>query len=53
MPDTIRGESITITITYSSFKQDEIDELQKQMPNGILIMGTENGNCADGKREAE
>ena len=34
-PDTVTGESITVTITYCSFDKGEIDELQKKMPNGM------------------
>ena len=40
-PDTVTGESITVTITYCSFDKGEIDELQKKMPNGMLVMDTE------------
>lgn len=36
-PSTLSGESITLTITYSSFNKEEIDELEKNMPTGILI----------------
>ena len=39
-PDTQSGESITVTITYCSFNANEIDELQKQMPSGLLVMDT-------------
>ena len=40
-PDTQSGESITVTITYCSFNANEIDELQEQMPKGLLIMDTD------------
>ena len=40
-PDSVVGESITVTITYCSFKREEIDELQKKMPNGMLVMDTD------------
>ena len=43
MPSTLSGESITVTINYSSFKKEEIDELEKHMPSGIIISET-NGN---------
>lgn len=36
-PSSIGGESITLTTTYSSFDKEEIDELEKQMPKGLLI----------------
>ena len=39
-PDTVTGYSITVTITYSSFDRNEIDDLQKKMPKGILVMDT-------------
>ena len=40
-PDTMTGDSITVTITYSSFDITEIDDLQKKMPKGMLVMDTE------------
>ena len=43
-PDSVTGESITVTITYCSFKKDEIDELQKRMPKGMLVIDTEKHN---------
>ena len=43
-PDTVCGESITVTITYCSFDKKEIDELQKQMPNGMIVMDTNKKN---------
>ena len=36
-PDTVNGESITVTIVYSSFDKAEIDELEKQMPSGVIM----------------
>lgn len=39
-PDSVSGESITVTITYSSFNKNEIDEFEKTLPKGILVMGT-------------
>ena len=38
-PDTMTGDSITVTITYSSFDITEIDDLQKKMPKGMLVTG--------------
>ena len=35
-PSTVSGESITVTITYSSFDKSEVDELEKRMPVGII-----------------
>ena len=40
-PDTLTGESITVTIVYSSFDQSEIDELQERLPKGYVMMDTE------------
>lgn len=40
-PNSVTGESITVTITYCSFDSDEIDELQKKIPKGIVVMDTE------------
>ena len=37
-PSTVTGESVTVTILYSSFKKDEIDELEQAMPKGTIIM---------------
>ncbi len=41
MPSTMNGESITLTITYSSFDKNEIDELEKQLPSGYIISKSE------------
>jgi hypothetical protein len=40
MPSTVSGESITIKTTYSSFRKEEIDELEKKMPKGTIIANT-------------
>lgn len=34
-PDTVHGEKLEATITYSSFDAKEIDELQENIPNVI------------------
>lgn len=34
-PDTINGESITVTTVYSSYNEKEIDELENQLRNSI------------------
>lgn len=39
-PDT-QGYSITVTITYSSSRLEEIEELEKKMPEGMLVMNTD------------
>lgn len=36
-PNTLTGESITITIVYSSFIKDDIDELEKRLPPGVTV----------------
>ena len=37
-PDTVNGESITLTIVYASLNKDEIDKIQEQMPKGTMIV---------------
>ena len=37
-PSTVSGESITLTIVYTSNDKAEIDELEAKMPKGMLIM---------------
>lgn len=39
-PDTISGESITLTTIYSSFDKEEIDDLEQKMPKGIMLSET-------------
>ena len=49
-PDTVNGESITLTIVYASLNKDEIDKLQEQMPKGtMVIMETEQKTAGDNK----
>ena len=45
-PTSVSGDSITVKIVYSSFKQEEIDELEKRMPKGIIVF------CTDGQCES-
>jgi len=40
-PSSMTGESITLTTVYTSFKKAEIDDLERKMPKGMLIMGDE------------
>lgn len=40
-PDTVSGESITVTIVYCSFNKEEIDEFEKSLPSGMLVMDTD------------
>lgn len=40
-PDTVSGESITVTIVYCSFDKGEIDEFEKTLPKGMLVMDTD------------
>ena len=49
-PSSISGESITLTILYSSFDRTEIDELEQKMPRGMLVM-TFDGSQKDGDGE--
>ena len=41
-PSSAGGESITLTVVYSSFDKAEIDELEQKMPKGILVMTYDN-----------
>ena len=40
-PSTISGDSITVTTTYYSFNKQEIDDLERGLPTGILMMDSE------------
>lgn len=40
-PDTVCGESITLTIIYSSFNKEEIDTLATKMPEGGISIFVE------------
>ena len=46
-PSSAGGYSITLTITYSSFNREEIDDLEKKMPKGMIVMDTEGNNDKD------
>lgn len=50
-PDTLTGESITVTITYASFDKNEIDEFEKTLPRGILVMDTKKKETEEEKHE--
>ena len=41
-PDTVGYESITVTITYSSFDKNEIDALEQTLPKGYVMADSEN-----------
>ena len=34
-PSTVCGESLTVTLTYYSFKKEEIDDLEEYLRKGI------------------
>ena len=40
-PSTAGGYSLTVSITYSSYNQSEIDEIEKKLPNGMMIIDTD------------
>lgn len=40
-PSTLCGESITLTVNYSSFDKAEIDELENRMPTPMTVMEIE------------
>jgi len=41
VPDTVSGESLTVTITYRSFNKSEIDAIEAKMPKGMIFMYTD------------
>lgn len=43
MPSSLDGDSITVKITYSSVNQGEINDLEKRLPPGVLIMNLPDG----------
>lgn len=47
-PSSAGGYSITVAITYSSQSKAEIEELEKKLPHGMLVMNTEDKNNVDG-----
>ena len=40
-PSSAGGYSITVKITYSSFNPSEIDDIEKKLPKGMLVMDTD------------
>lgn len=40
-PSSEGGYSITVMHTYSSFNPSEIDELEKKLPKGMLVIDTD------------
>lgn len=40
-PSSAGGYSITVKTTYSSFNQSEIDEIEKKMPKGMMVLDTD------------
>ena len=40
-PSSAGGYSITVTITYSSFSSIEIDEIEKKLPKGMMVIDTD------------
>ena len=41
-PSSSGGYSITVSYTYSSSNSNEIDEIIKKLPKGMIIMDTDN-----------
>lgn len=41
-PSSAGGYSITVSYTYSSSNPNEIDEIIKKLPKGMIIMDTDN-----------
>ena len=40
-PSSADGYSITVKITYSSSSKAEIDELERKLPKGMIVMDTD------------
>lgn len=40
-PSSAGGYSITVKTTYSSFNQYEIDEIEKKLPNSMIVIDTD------------
>ena len=40
-PSSVSGYSITVQITYSSFNLNEIEEVEKTLPQGTIVMDTD------------
>ncbi len=44
IPTSTSGYSITVSTTYSSFNPTEIDNIEKKLPKGMIIMDTDKPN---------
>ena len=40
-PSSAGGYSITVSITYSSSSKEEIDEVEKKIPKGMIVLNTD------------
>lgn len=40
-PSAAGGYSISVTITYSSYNPSEIDEIEKKLPMGMMVIDTD------------
>jgi len=40
-PSSAGGYSITVNITYSSNYKSEIDEIEKKLPRGMIVIDTD------------
>lgn len=40
-PSSAGGYSITVKTTYSSFNPNEIDDIEKKLPKGMIVIDTE------------
>ena len=43
-PSSAGGYSITVKTTYSSFNLDEIDDIEKKLPKGMIVIDTDKPN---------
>ena len=46
-PSTVSGYSLTVTVTYSSFNEEEINEIEKMLPGGTVIVNAETRGCEE------
>ena len=45
------GESLTVTITYSSVRKEEIDELEAKLPKGYIVAEMEETKSEQSRRD--
>ena len=53
MPTTASGDAIAITTIFSSFNQEEIDEIEQYCKDTIGTVLVRNSDLEDGERKAD